>query len=134
MDMWVAWISTALTFLALDSIWLSLTASRLYRPLLGPLLRENYALAPAAAFYALFTIGIVVFAVLPSLAETDWKAALARGAFFGLVGYGVYDLTNQATMRGWPPAVTLADLAWGTTLTSIAAVAGYCAARRFGAG
>ncbi|MCL2430200.1 MAG: DUF2177 family protein, partial [Alphaproteobacteria bacterium] len=41
------------------------------------------------------------------------------------------DLTNQATLRNWPVAVTVADLWWGTTLTSLAATAGYLAARGF---
>jgi len=35
------------------------------------------------------------------------------GAFFGLITYATYDLTNHATLKGWPLIVTLADLAWG---------------------
>ena len=130
----IAWAATAIAFVALDAIWLSIAASRLYRPLLGPLLREDYGLAPAAAFYVLYTLGVVVFAVLPSLGSPGWGAALARGAFFGLVGFGVYDLTNQATLRGWSLTVTLADLAWGAALTAIATVAGLYAARTFAQG
>jgi uncharacterized membrane protein len=51
----------------------------------------------------------------------------------GLFGYGVYDLTNQATLREWPFAVTLADLLWGSLLTAVAAIAGFLAARAVGA-
>ena len=48
---------------------------------------------------------------------------------FGLVGYGVYDLTNQATLKTWPLALTLVDMAWGAFLTGLAALAGYAVGR-----
>jgi len=124
-----AWIATALIFLGLDAVWLSLSASRLYRPLLGDLLVEKFRLAPAALFYGIYTVGIVIFAVSPALASGRWTGAGLRGLFLGLFGYAVYDLTNQATLRGWPLEITVADLLWGSLLTAIAAVAGFLAAR-----
>ena len=35
------------------------------------------------------------------------------GAFFGLVAYATYDLTNLATLKNWPLPVTIVDLGWG---------------------
>ncbi|HXM85353.1 MAG TPA: DUF2177 family protein [Stellaceae bacterium] len=49
-----------------------------------------------------------------------------------MVAYATYDLTNQATLSGWPVAITLADIAWGVALTAIAAAGGYVADRRWG--
>ena len=49
------------------------------------------------------------------------SGALLRGAALGLLAYATYDLTNQATLRGWPWSVTLADMAWGTVATGLAA-------------
>ncbi|NBB53230.1 DUF2177 family protein, partial [Rhizobium sp. CRIBSB] len=43
--------------------------------------------------------------------------------------YATYDLTNQATLKVWATHLTLIDLAWGTTLTTISALGGYFAAR-----
>ena len=128
----VAWVAAAIVFLGLDAVWLSLSASRLYRPLLGGLLRDGFLLVPAVLFYIIYTIGIVVFAISPALASGRWTDAGFRGLFLGLFGYAVYDLTNQATLRDWPLAVTLADLIWGTLLTAVAASAGLLAARAFG--
>jgi uncharacterized membrane protein len=125
----VAWVTTALVFLGLDAVWLSLSASLLYRPLLGGLLRDDFLLVPAALFYVIYTAGIVVFAISPSLASGRWTAAGLRGLFLGLFGYAVYDLTNQATLRNWPVTITVADLVWGTLLTAVAAIAGFLAAR-----
>jgi uncharacterized membrane protein len=128
----VAWLAVAVVFLGLDAIWLSFSASLLYRPLLGGLLRDGFLLAPAALFYLIYTIGIVLFAVSPEFASGRWDAAGLRGAFLGLFGYAVYDLTNQATVRDWPLAITVADLLWGTLLTATAAIAGLMAARAVG--
>jgi uncharacterized membrane protein len=53
-----------------------------------------------------------------------WQVLL-RGAFFGFVAYATYDLTNQATIQGWPVLVTVVDLAWGTFLTAVASIVAY---------
>ena len=108
---------TALVFLALDAVWLSTMAERLYRPALGHLMAPQFALAPAALFYPLYIAGIVFFALAPALAAGRARIALGRGAALGLLAYATYDFTNQATLRDWPWAVTLADLAWGTFAT-----------------
>jgi uncharacterized membrane protein len=128
----VAWFATALVFLGLDAVWLSFSASVLYRPLLGDLLRDDFLLVPAALFYVIYTAGIVAFAISPSLASGRWTAAGLRGLFLGLFGYAVYDLTNQATLRNWPVTITVADLIWGALLTAVAAIAGFLAARAVG--
>ncbi|MBL9083633.1 MAG: DUF2177 family protein, partial [Planctomycetales bacterium] len=40
---------------------------------------------------------------------------------FGLVLYGVYDLTNLATLEKWSLRVTIADMIWGTVLSAVMA-------------
>ncbi|MEJ8813228.1 DUF2177 family protein [Variovorax ureilyticus] len=128
----VAWLAAALAMLALDAMWLTLMADRLYRPAIGHLMAEQFAVLPAIAFYAVYLTGVVVFAVAPGLAVGRWQVAMLRGAIFGLVAYATYDLTNQATLARWAWHVTVADLAWGTCLTAIAAVAGCGAAMKWG--
>jgi uncharacterized membrane protein len=125
-----AYLSSLVAMLALDSVWLSLSASRLYRPAMGALLLPDFHLAPAAAFYLLYAFGIVVLVVLPALAKGRIGRATGHGALLGLVAYATYDLTNQATLRGWPMTVTVADMCWGTFLTRFAATAAYALTRR----
>lgn len=130
MRLWIiSYLATALGFLGCDAVWLSLMASRLYRPALGGLLREPFAMAPAVVFYVIYIAGILIFAVMPARATGNWYGATWRGALLGLMAYATYDLTNQATLRDWPLAITLADLCWGTALTALAATIGYVAAR-----
>lgn len=125
----VIYIAAAANFLAMDAVWLSLTAKSLYKARLGGLIRDDFSLAPAAGFYLLYIIGILVFAVAPALDGGRWTNALARGALLGLVAYSTYDLTNQATMRGWSSLVTVADLCWGTAITGIVATTAFFVGR-----
>lgn len=104
---------TFVIFLILDSVWLALISPGLYQDQIGHLLAAQVNWAAAVLFYLLFIAGLVVFAVKPSLHQDSWKSALKTGAFFGLVCYATYDLTNQATMREWPLMITVIDLLWG---------------------
>lgn len=121
----IAYVAVALVFMVLDGAWLSLMASRLYRPAIGHLMADGFSVLPAVLFYLLYIAGIVHFAVAPALeARKPGLTALGHGALLGLLAYATYDLTNQATLRDWPWRVTLADLAWGATVTGAAAAAG----------
>jgi uncharacterized membrane protein len=125
----IAYLATGLVFLLLDAIWLSLATNRLYRPLLGPMLIEGFNLTPAVLFYLIYVAGIVFFAVTPALSADRWGVALGSGALLGLLAYATYDLTNQATLRGWPMMITLVDMCWGTIATTTAATAGFLITR-----
>ena len=127
----IAYVATALVFLGIDSIWLTLTASRLYRPLLGDMLVDGFNLTPAVLFYAIYVGGIVYFAVRPALATGSAATATLNGAVLGFVAYATYDLTNQATLKNWPVQITIADLCWGTILSGVAATLGFLIARYF---
>ncbi|MGC3965987.1 MAG: DUF2177 family protein [Pirellulales bacterium] len=66
--------------------------------------------------YLLIPGGIVLF-VRPWVGPHDaYSRALAFGALFGLVTYGIYDLTNLATLEKWSVRLTVADMAWGGVL------------------
>ena len=127
----IAFVSTAVVFLALDFVWLGVIAKDFYRSQLGPLLLEKPLLGVAVAFYLLYAIGIVTFAVAPALTADSWLWAMTAGAFFGLVAYSTYDLTNLATLRGWSINLALVDIAWGACVTSVASMAGFFGARHF---
>lgn len=129
MQLLVAYASTAVVFLALDAIWLSLTVKLLYRPSLGDLMVDQINLPPAILFYLIYVAGVVVFAVQPALGSGRWMTALMLGALLGLVAYGTYDLTNLATLRKWSMLITAIDIGWGSTLTAVSATAGFLITR-----
>ena len=74
-------------------------------------------------FYLIFVAGIVVLAVWPAIERQSLAHAVALGALFGLVTYAAYDLTNLATLEGFPVRMVVVDMLWGTVLcTSISTV------------
>ena len=117
-----ALVATFVVMAVFDGIWLTLVARSFYRDNLGHLLGETTNWLPAIAFYVIYTIGAWFFATQPGVDEASVLTAVLRGAAFGFVAYATYDLTNHATLRNWPPLVTVVDMAWGTALTT--AVAG----------
>lgn len=128
---WIAaYIAAAVSFLALDALWLGVVARSLYQREFGAMLLEKPNMVAAGAFYALYLVGIVVFAVKPALESGGWSRALLQGALFGLIAYATYDLTNLATLKGFPIRVVAPDLIWGAFVTAAAALAGYAAASR----
>lgn len=120
----VAYLSTLIVFVAIDFIWLSSMADRLYRPMLGDLLAPNFQLAPAVAFYLIYAAGLTFLAVRPGLVLGSLSTAILYGAALGFTAYATYDLTNQSTLRNWSTTLTIADLIWGTFLSAVAAGAG----------
>lgn len=124
----LSYLATAVLFLGMDAVWLTLAGPRFYRPELGDLMLENFRVAPAAIFYLLYVVGIVIFAVQPAVASGRWQTALLYGALFGFFAYGTYDFTNLATIKGWSALVSFVDLAWGTFATGVSAALGYAIA------
>ena len=128
----IAYIAALVVMLALDFVWLSAVGT-LYRETLGDMLLPEASFPyypPAIAFYLLYVVGVVYFAVIPALNEGRVARAVINGALFGFLAYATYDLTNYATLRNWTLRITLADMAWGAFLSAVGASAGYIAARR----
>ena len=127
-----AYGASALAFVAADAVWMTLAGPRLYRPVLGPLLADRLNGAAAIAFYLIYLFGVVALAIAPALRTGQWRTAAWSGLVLGVVAYGTYDLTNQATLRLWATRLTVADMTWGGLLTALAATVGYLAARKVG--
>lgn len=121
----IGYLLTALVFFAIDLLWLGIVARDLYSRFLGHLLAENVRWAAAVIFYLLFIVGIFIFAILPGLDRESASHALIMGALFGFFTYATYDLTNLATLAGWPLGIVFIDIAWGMVLTGSVALAGY---------
>jgi uncharacterized membrane protein len=106
----IGYVAALVTLAILDALWLGVASREFYKARLGQLLLEQPNWYAAILFYLIHALGIVVFAV--PLAES-WASAMFYGALFGFCVYAAYDLTNLATLRGWPLTVSLIDLAWG---------------------
>ena len=127
----VAYVATFVIFIGIDGIWLTSMSERLYRRYLGEVLADSINMVPAALFYVVYVAGIIVFATIPAFSSGKWTTAAMYGALFGFFAYATYDLTNHATIRGWPAVITIADLCWGSLLTALSAALGFLLTRYF---
>jgi len=130
----VTYFGMTVVFFAIDMLWLGVVAKGFYQRQLGGLLAERVNWGAAFVFYLVYLGGILLFAVLPALEKGSLGRAALLGFLFGFIAYATYDLTNLATLRGFPVVVAIVDLAWGGVLTTAVAAAGFALARRLGQG
>jgi uncharacterized membrane protein len=129
-----AYAATLIVMLILDLLWIGVIAKPMYQQGSGHLMSEQPRLAVAVAFYLLYAVGLVVFAVAHGGVSGSWKTAALYGGMFGFFAYATYDLTNLATLRDWPVGLAAIDIAWGTAVSAVCAVAGRLALDRVTAG
>lgn len=121
----VAFLSLVVSMLILDGFWLYFAGSRLYPKFIGHLLNKDSKgnlkanWLAGGIFYVMYTLLIFVLVVNPNLTNPSLVNVFLQGALTGLLAYGTYDLTNQATLKDWPWKVTIIDMIWGTMLTGV---------------
>ena len=118
MELVKQWGLGLVVFVLMDAVWLGVAANAFYKRELGPLLRQHTngnldpRILPAVLLYALIVLGLAIFALPRARAGAVGEAAVWC-AVFGVIAYGVYDLTNYSTMQGFPLRVAVIDMIWG---------------------
>lgn len=125
------YVATLIVFAGIDFVWLGFVAQGYYRSQIGHLLADPFLLGPAVAFYLIYAVGLVFFAVMPAAATGGVGKGFLLGAAFGFFCYATYDLTNLATLKNWSLQLSLVDMAWGSLLSGVSAAAGVWVAQRF---
>ena len=118
------YIVAFLTMVLIDMVWLRIIAVSWYQEGMGSLLAESPNLIAATAFYVIFPIGLMIFAILPAQGQDGILKVLGMGALFGFFAYATYDLTNLAVIKNWPLGLTILDMAWGSLVSGVTAAAG----------
>lgn len=126
-------VLSAFVFVA-DFVWLGIIMKGFYHQELGLLLRqgpEGFAprIIPALLVYVFIPAGLILFVGPRIDPQGSLLVAAGWGAAFGLIVYGIYDLTNLAILEKWPLSVTIADMLWGTGLCGASALCLYGIAR-----
>ena len=113
------YIIAFIAFIVIDGIWLLFISKNLYQSEIGHLMADKAKLIPAIIFYLIFLVGLVYFVINPAIVSKDVVKLLFSAALFGLITYATYDLTNLATLKNWPLKITIIDLIWGTSLSTL---------------
>lgn len=113
------YLVSLIVFFTIDLLWLGVIAKDLYEEQIGFLMSSEVRWGPAIFFYFLYVAGLSFFVILPAFYQGNLISTLLCGGFFGLVCYATYDLTNLATLKGWPMKIVVIDLLWGTFISGI---------------
>lgn len=125
MDFMKMYIIALIIFVAIDAVWLGLIAPKFYKAQIGHLMTDKPNFIAAALFYLIFIVGVVYFVISPAVEAKSIGKVLLSGSLFGLITYATYDLTNLATLKKWPLKVTIVDLVWGTSLSTLIGLFSY---------
>lgn len=60
-----------------------------------------------------------MFVIVPGIEADSILKVILLGALFGFASYATYDLTNYATLEGFPLNMVIIDLIWGTSLGTL---------------
>jgi uncharacterized membrane protein len=118
------YVISLLIFIIVDLTWIAGIMKNFYQSQLGPLSRmTNGSMSPnipsSILVWMLIVLGLILF-VLPKIPKTgSGFEGVLWGALFGLILYGVYDLTNYALLKEWTLSMTIVDMLWGTVACGI---------------
>lgn len=121
--MWKPFLAATATMLLMDAIWL--TANYKYHNKLLESVQHaavELRLIPTLLVYILIPAAVYYFAIEPGKTQ---KEATVKGALLGLSMYGLYDLTNLATLKGWTTEMAIKDSTWGTVLCAVGSAVGF---------
>lgn len=109
----------------LDYLFLAVLAHQFYKTRFGELMKTPADLRFALLFYVFYILGILFFVVAPAVAKQSLAFAMFAGMFFGFIAYMTYDLTNAATLKGFPLSIIIPDIVWGSIVSGLVAVIGF---------
>lgn len=118
-----AFFYSAITILALDAVWLTVNYSaheKLFTSVQKSAMKVR--LIPALLVYVLIPGALTYFAIETS---KSLKESVKKGALMGLSMYGLYDLTNLATLNGWTYEMFFKDTLWGTFVCAVGSGVGF---------
>lgn len=113
-----------LSFYALiEFIWISTMRPFYDRSFdaIQPLLAgKRYKVLPAVLCYIILFLVVYVFIIRA-------RASIIEAVAFALAVYGIYNLTNMATLQGYSWVVAVVDVAWGTfAMVAVSLCSTYC--------
>lgn len=120
-------VISALIFIVLDLLWLSVVGRNLYYNSLSYLAeikddRIVFNLKAGLTVQVIIAVGLVFFISMALIINNTFLNAVITGAVSGFILYATFDLTNLSFVKGYPLSITLIDITWGTTQGLLAGI------------
>ena len=119
-------IVATIVLLVLDVLWVTLYMRNAYKKQVQDIqgTEMNSRLYLGFIAYFLMVVGLNMF-VLPNIRKGhELVDSLKYGATFGLVVYGIYDMTAGAVFKNWDLKLATVDIIWGSFVFFISAYVG----------
>ena len=112
--------TSSLMLIALDAMWLYVFMGRRFMSMVARIQKKPTKIRGWAIIgaYALMVLGHLLF-VLPHVKSA--LDALRTGFLFGVIVYGIFELTNAAVFQDWDLRLAFVDIAWGGFVFAVAA-------------
>lgn len=114
------WLISLITLLMLDAGWIYFFMGQFFTSQVGHLVRDQMGWGGALAAYLVLHTCLYYFVISRSEEQSSAPMCL-DSALLGLGLFGVYELTNYATLQGWPLQLVIVDSAWGAVLCVLVA-------------
>jgi len=121
-----------LLFLAIDVPGITTLNNLFYKRMFnninrGQIVDKTRMYVSAIIAYSLMAIGLYFFVVNPvttgkDIQKRNYVSIFFKGMLFGLVLYGVYDMTNVATIKSFGVKEACIDMTWGSILCGVMSV------------
>lgn len=113
---------TGLTILALDMMFLGAFGfGQRFMDMITKIQNKeaNIKILPAIFAYIFMVMG--QYLIVKPLTQNSWDA-IYYGGMFGLVSFGIFDMTNMALIEDYELSVATIDIVWGTALNATTAL------------
>jgi len=109
-----------ISLILLDVVWVQGIALSVYKNMFP--LTASFNIGPALLVYFILAVAIRYFVVGADRGRVRAGGVLGRRLLLGLVTYGVYNLTNLATLAAWTGVFSLIDIVWGSIAVMLASL------------
>ena len=122
-------------FIVFDTIWLGYVTKDIYISELASIARlkdgnVDVVYWAAVLVYLFLAVGISFFVLDHKKFESTPLNVFLRGGLFGLLTYGLYDMTNVATLKDFTVKIAFIDMAWGSFACATVSLLTYLILRR----
>lgn len=115
------WFIALIVFGIVDYVYLKFIGAPMFSKMILKIQNSKMVVRffPALLAYLLLGFSVAYF-VLPKISKRNTlRDSIIHGGLLGLVVYGVYDMTNLATIKHWNPKIALIDTIWGFTVYTL---------------
>lgn len=112
--MWKYYLISLLSYLILDRFWFNFSLPS-YNKVIQNIQNQPMQFRPISLIaYLLLALGMTLFVLVP-------EKPVIYGAVYGLIVYGIFNMTNLTLFKDWTLNISVIDTLWGIFVSFLTA-------------